>query len=141
MRRNGRERLVARARRLLTDKRVALILRAMLEEMADQRVPQGAWPDMAGAVAGPPYAVPLINKCLDGGESLDQIFYTGKHRGFYLEAKPSSGAKLTIEFGCVTGPDDDESAPSVGDGGTWIVELDDAGGVRSVKRTGIILID
>jgi len=79
VRRNGREKLVARARRLLTDERLMMILRAMVQEMADRRMPADAWPDIAGDLVGPPMAVPLINECLDRGESLDQIFYTGKH--------------------------------------------------------------
>jgi hypothetical protein len=110
-RRNPREAQVRQSRHLLSDAQLTALFRKMAEEAGH-----------------PVLAVTLINRPLNRGESLGKIFYTGESTRFHLSVKPRSRSQFEIEFGCVAGP-------MAGDGGTWIVELDDAGGVRSVQGT------
>ena len=72
-----------------------------------------------------------MNEDLDAGETLDQIFYTGETDGFRLKIKRRSASSLQIEFSWTFEQHLAGSPPSSeGAGGTWIVELDAAGGVQ-----------
>jgi hypothetical protein len=110
---NSREAEIQKSRQLVSDEQLLAILRAM-------RKP-----------GQPEFAVEQINEDLDAGETLDQIFYTGKTDGFHLKIKRRSASSLEIEFSWTFEQHPAGSPPfSEGAGGTWIVELDVAGGVH-----------
>jgi len=113
MKPNSRERQIRKSRKLVTDEQLIAILRAIVYNRS---------------VSPRPLALKCLREHLDRGETLDQIFYDGDDYGYSLNIKRLAGPKLEVEFGCSPGPD-------VGDGGTWIVELDKGGGVRSVSGT------
>jgi hypothetical protein len=120
MKPNLRERQIRKSRKLVTDEQLLLFLRAL-------RTP-----------GQPPFAVEEINKDLDDGESLDQIFYTGKPDGFSLEIRRLSDSRLEIGFSWnveVTAPDG--TVFGEGDGVTCFAEIDEAGGIR-LTGEGII---
>jgi hypothetical protein len=111
---NPRERQIRKSRKLVTDDQLIAILRAMRE---------GGGRD--------PFALGEINKALRAGQSLDEIFYTGKSDGFSLRITPRSGSRLKIELSwSFLQTEPDGSNVGEGDGGTWFVETDAAGGLR-----------
>jgi hypothetical protein len=93
-----RERGVRAARRRISDERLTAFLWAIQD---DQDV----------------YAAQLIRRDLDGGKSLDAIFYTGDEYGFSLSVRRVSEFSFDIRFGCQAGP-------LAGDGGEWRVSFD-----------------
>jgi hypothetical protein len=65
-------------------------------------------------------AVKLANESLDRGATLDAIFRKGE--GYFISARELAPRQFEIHFGCAPGP-------MLGDGGSWIVEFDEAGAV------------
>lgn len=104
---NRREQAIQVSRRLITDDQLIKFLRAV---RTDDQV----------------LAVKMINKSLDRGQSLDEIFYTGDDYGFLLSVERLRGAAFNISFGCQAGP-------LAGDGGDWEVVFDAAGKVGSLS--------
>ncbi|MFA6314320.1 MAG: restriction endonuclease [Sterolibacterium sp.] len=101
-----RETAVKEARQLITDEQLVEFFRASL------------------GTGRPPRASGAVNRHLDAGANVDSIFYTGSDYGYNLSVK-KSGSTLHISFGCVAGPE-------AGDGGHWVVTLDDRGHVETV---------
>jgi hypothetical protein len=58
------------------------------------------------------FAVTLLNEELDGGNSVDVVFFTGHECGFELSVIPVGPLRFHIEFGC-------DAGPLAGDGGEW----------------------
>ncbi len=92
---------VARARRRLGDERLLTFLRALRERE-----------DIL--------ACKLINEDLDQRKSLDEIFYTGKEFGFFLEVRGGRDGIFKITFGYA-------APPTAGDWGTWKVQFNGDG--------------
>ncbi len=107
---NSREREIRKARRLLSDEQLVAIFRA-IERSPETNI----------------FAVTLANEELSRGQSPDQIFYTGASDGFVLSVKRLSSSRVEIDFGYVP-------VPLAGDGGAWVVQLDEARDVRSVQN-------
>jgi hypothetical protein len=110
---NSRERQIRKSRKLVTDEQLIAILHALREQGRRD-----------------PFALAQIDKALRAGQSLDQIFYTGTSDGFSLNITRQSDSRLKIELSwsfLQTEPDGTEVGE--GDGGTWFVEIDDAGGL------------
>jgi hypothetical protein len=72
------------------------------------------------------FAVELVNRDLDEGKSLDSIFRSDETASFELSVKRDSPSTLGVSVGCQVGPD-------CGDGGEWIVTLDDRGRIISAE--------
>jgi hypothetical protein len=92
-----RERSVRAARKLLSDQRLASFFHAIRDSGVS--------------------AAAFMGRHLDGGESLDDIFYTGNEFGYTLSVRRRSGASFDITFGY-------QAAPLAGDGGEWCVSFD-----------------
>jgi len=101
---------INQARKLIFDDRLIAFLRA-------------ARPDAAV------HAVELGNRHLDNGYTLDQIFSVGKPDGFFLSVEKLRDLAFRITFSCLANP-------LAGDGGSWEVEFDDRGTVRSLTGGG-----
>ena len=78
---NPRERQVRAARRLIPDAQLIAFLRAV----------RGST-DL--------FAVKLVNEDLDGGKSLDEIFYTRMEYGYSLSAYKVAASGFFVSFGC-----------------------------------------
>ncbi len=105
---NSRERQISKARKNITDKRLAAFLKAA-----------AGFKDIVLATG-------LFDRQVNGGRTLDEIFYDGREFGFSLKVSPKSQNIYEIEFGCLAGP-------LAGDGGTWLVVFDDADIVISLE--------
>ena len=86
---------VRKARRVISDERLIAFLRAA---RGDDSV----------------LAITVVNKQLDEGASLDEIFFTGEREGYQLSAARMAESTFEISFGCQAGP-------LAGDGGEWRV--------------------
>jgi hypothetical protein len=106
MKMTKRERDVAKARAILGDERLIAFLRGCKEH---------------GLLA-----CKMINKELEGGKSLDAIFYTGDRFGYCLEVKKTRSNEFIVSFGC-------RADPEAGDGGEWTVFFASDGKIQIIE--------
>lgn len=71
-------------------------------------------------------AVSSVNKNLDSGLMLNEMFYTKNEYGYSLLISKQSDYLFEIEFGCCVGP-------TAGDGGKWSVAFNEEDGVESLS--------
>ncbi len=102
---------IRNARELLGDERLISFLR-FVNEKSDRNI----------SISRDVYAVKLINRKLNQGLSLDEIFYTDSNFGFTLSVSELDELRFLIEFGCQAGPD-------AGDGARWYVRFNPDGRV------------
>lgn len=107
---NQREQTVQEARKLISDGLLVDFFRQIKD-------------------SGNVFAVELLNQDLDSGLSLDQIFYTGDNNGFSLSVSRVGDNEMKLCFSCHAGP-------LAGDGGEWIVCLDESERIVSIEQTG-----
>ena len=101
-----RERDVAKAREVLGDERLIAFLR--------------------GCEGDELLACRLILADLEGGKSLDAIFYTGDRFGYCLEVKNTGSNEFIVSFGCRAGLE-------AGDGGEWTVSYAPNGKIQTIE--------
>jgi hypothetical protein len=73
------------------------------------------------------FAVKLMKEALNGGDDLNNIFFTNNKNGYLLSVSCLDDHLFRIEFGC-------QADPLAGDGGEWFVQFEPDGRVTNVTE-------
>ena len=99
-------------------------IRAAMKRLGAARIEaflRAAFDDGAHCVA-----LKLIIQELDGGARLEDVLLDGDQFGYSLSVRALTSGRFEIDFGCHPGE-------MVGDGGTWVVEVDEVGKVLRLE--------